>query len=70
MRWVGVECGGVEWCGVGWGVSMKSMGSLRGGAPHELAGGGGSAALPPRKILPSFLSINISKYPYAHININ
>ena len=41
-----------RWGGVGWGVSMKSMGSLRGGAPHKLAGGGESgggraAALPP-----------------------
>ena len=31
----GVGCGGV-----GWDVSMKSMGSSRGGAPHEYAGEG------------------------------
>ena len=60
--------------GVGGGVS-KSMGRLRGGAPHEYAGGGclgrgGRQPSPPRKILPSLLSIHISKYPYAHININ
>ena len=60
--------------GVGWDVS-KSMGSLRGGAPHKLAGGGclgggGRQHSPRRKNLPLFLYMHISKYPCTHININ
>ena len=35
-----------KWGGVGWDVSMRSMGNLRGGALYKLAGGLGSGIYP------------------------
>ena len=54
---------------------MKSMGSLRGGAPDNSregdgVGRGGRQPSPHKKIPPSFFYIHISKYPSANINTN
>ena len=62
---------------VGWGVSMKSMGSLRGGAPHKYAGEGGLGGRgqqpSPPQLDPTIVCIHryihISIYPYIHISI-
>ena len=67
-----------RWGGVGWGVSMTSVGSLRGGAFHEYAGGGsggeGGSPPPPGRSYHRFYTsiypyIHISKYPNIHISI-
>ena len=79
LGWGVVGWSGVGWGGVGWGVSMKSMGSLRGGAPHKLAGGegsggGGRQPSPPQEdptivFIHPYIQISICPYQYQFISI-